>query len=120
MTGARISFTCDTSDDADIVEWCDSFSSRERGFAIKAAIRLYITEEQKDVQSFSINEFDPNRLTALEDKVSDIFREIVALRKEGLALSINNDIINNDLQNPLDQDNLDPVVESNIGKLFKD
>ncbi len=112
MTGARISFTCDTNDDADVVAWLDSFGSRERGFAIKAAIRNYILVEQ-GVES----DVEVDRLSLIEDKLSDIFRQIVDIRKQGLALSINNDIINTDLS--LDSDKLDPAVESNIGKLFE-
>ena len=110
MPGARISFTLSTSEDADIITWLDSFGVRERGFAIKAAIRTLI--DQDTVQS----EPDVDRLTRIEDQVSDIFREIVALRKAGLAISINTDIINTDLK----EGQVDPAVGSNIDKLFAD
>lgn len=114
MTGARISFTCDTSDDQDVVAWLDSFASRERGFAIKAAIRYYI-EAERGGQT----ETEVDRLSVLEDKISEIFQEVVQIRKQGLALSINNDIINNDLQSPDKSDNrLSPEVESNLGALL--
>lgn len=84
---------------------------RERGFAIKAAIRDYIDRERgSDTGS------DVDRFSQMEDQLSDIFRELVALRKQGLAQSINNDIINKDLS----QNELDPAVESNIGKLLED
>ena len=110
MPGARISFTLSTSEDADIIAWLDSFGVRERGFAIKAAIRDMI---EGDIAQ---SEPDIDRLTRIEDQVSDIFREIVALRKEGLALSINNDIMNTDLPNG----QIDPEVESNIGNLLEE
>ena len=110
MPGARVSFTLSTSEDADIIAFLDSFGVRERGFAIKAAIRDMI--DQDIVRS----EHDVDRLTRIEDQVSDIFREIVALRKEGLALSINNDIMNTDLPNG----QIDPEVESNIGNLLEE
>jgi len=110
LPGARISFTLSTSEDADIIEWLDSFSVRERGFAIKAAIRDLIAQDS--VQS----EPDTDRLTRIEDQVSNIFRELIALRKEGLAISINNDIINTDLK----EGQIDPQVESNIGALIED
>ena len=110
LPGARISFTLSTSEDADIIAWLDSFGVRERGFAIKASIRDMI--EGDVVQS----EPDVDRLSRIEDQVSNIFREIVALRKEGLALSINNDIMNTDLPNG----QIDPEVESNIGNLLEE
>ena len=110
LPGARVSFTLSTSEDADIIAFLDSFGVRERGFAIKAAIRDMI--DQDIVRS----EHDVDRLTRIEDQVSDIFREIVALRKEGLALSINNDIMNTDLPNG----QIDPEVESNIGNLLEE
>lgn len=110
MPGARVSFTLSTSEDADIIVWLDSFDVRERGFAIKAAIRVLI--EQDTVQS----EPDIDRLTHIEDQMSDILREVVALRKEGLAFSINNDIINTDLE----EGQIDPAVGSNIENLFAD
>ena len=110
MPGARISFTLSTSEDADIILWLDSFGVRERGFAIKAAIRVLI--EQDTVQS----EPDIDRLTRIEDQVSNIFQEIIAMRKERLALSINTDIMNTDLK----EGQVDPAVESNIDNLFAD
>lgn len=113
MPGARISFTCNTADDSDIVAWLDSFGSRDRGYAIKAAIRDYIINEQNP-QS---DEVGIDRLTLVEDKLSEILLEVINLRKSALAISINNDIINNDLSN---EGEIDPEVRSNIGKFLKD
>lgn len=111
MPGARISFTCSTAEDGDLIEWLDSFGVRERGFAIKAALRDYIVPDDAEISP------DLDRLSKIEDQMSDIFRELVEIRKQGLAQSINNDIINTDLY---DQNEVDPQVESNIGKLFED
>lgn len=68
--------------------------------------------EQDTLQS----EPDIDRLTRIEDQMSSILREVVALRKEGLALSINNDIINTDLK----EGQIDPAVGSNIDNLLAD
>lgn len=113
MPGARVSFTCDTTEDGELIEWLDSFGVRERGFAIKAALRDYIVQDTEQTGP------DFDRLSKIEDQLSDIFRELVAVRREGLALSKNNVIINDNLSN-LPDEGVDPLVKSNIGKLLDD
>ncbi len=119
MTGTRTSFTCDTINDLDIIDWLDSFGSRERGFAIKAAIRSYMMGETNSSS------------TSLEERLVEILREVVATRKahertneQLLALSINNDIINPINKDLSDQEllggEIDSEVMENIGNLFNE
>lgn len=117
MTGARTSFTCSTSTDLDIIDWLDSFGSRERGFAIKAAIRAYMVGESP--QS-SPPEIGLSNLDSLGEQVSELYRVIIAVQKQNeklLALSLNSGTI--DINNDLSE-GASPEAMKNISNLLKD
>lgn len=119
MTGTRTSFTCDTINDLDIIDWLDSFGSRERGFAIKAAIRSYMMGETTEPVMTDANF---SNLASLEEKISNLYHEVVTVRKQNeklLALSINNDIMKS-INKDLSDGEVDSEVMNNIGNLFKE
>jgi hypothetical protein len=86
MPKIRYEFTAETENDWDIIEWIDGFSEEEKNIVIKSAIR-------EGQQSFEEQENLTNvknlaeKVTGMEEILSEILRQLVDLRKSGIAVS---------------------------------
>jgi len=73
-------FTCNTEQDIDLIQWLDSFPSRERTVVVKRALRLFI----RDTQSTTAD-----KLERLEDTLAKVLREVVSMKREGVSVQNN-------------------------------
>lgn len=75
MPSTRYSFSAHTQRDWDVIEWLDSFlDPRERTLAIKAAIRVYMGDEQvAEVPNI-------DSIKVLQDQISETYRAVVDLK----------------------------------------
>lgn len=79
MPAARFTFSCDTGDDWDVIEWLESFIVKERGMAIKAAIRQF--QEVTEPQLAS-----DDRLGDIEKLVKEVLNEVAEIRRGGVVM----------------------------------
>lgn len=79
MPSARFTFSCDTGDDWDVIEWLESFIVKERGMAIKAAIRQF--QEETEPQQAS-----DDRLGDIEKLVKEVLNEVAEIRRGGFVV----------------------------------
>ncbi len=79
MPSVRFTFSCDIDDDWDVIDWIKSFAVRERGMAIKAAIRQFQEETEPE-------ELSDNRLSEIEKSIKEILNEVVSIRRKGLIV----------------------------------
>ena len=93
MPTTRYTFSTHTQDDRDIIDFLDSFKSRDRTIIVKEAIRLYM-EKQEELET--IAKFDENKMENIENKLSEIFHELMEIKRKGLQTPSNSDKINSD------------------------
>lgn len=79
MATARYYFSCNTVHDWEIIQWLDSFASRERSIAIKAAIQQYQEETEPELLS-------DDRLSEIEKSIKEVLNEVVDMRRKGLVM----------------------------------
>ena len=80
MPSTSYRFTCNTEQDIDLIQWLDSFPSRERTVVVKRALRLFI----RDTQSTTAD-----KLERLEDTLAKVLREVVSMKREGVSVQNN-------------------------------
>ncbi len=93
---ARFSFSCDTLHDLDVIEWLNSFASRERGLAIKSAIRQLMQEgEVREGASPLAVQVDlgniEEQMAEVMRAVKDLGREFAKSEKGGILVPANKD-----------------------------
>ena len=79
MPSAMYRFSCNTEKDMDVITWLDGFSGRERTLIIKEALRLHMRESQQTTA---------DKLERMENLLSKLFREIIALKGSGVAVAM--------------------------------
>jgi len=77
MPSTSYRFSCNTEQDIDLIQWLDSFPSRERTVVVKRALRLFI----RDTQSTTAD-----KLERLEDTLAKVLREVVSMKREGMTV----------------------------------
>lgn len=115
---ARFSFSCDTLHDLDVIEWLNSFANRERGLAIKAAIRQQMQEgEVREGTSPLAVHID---LDKIEGQIADVMRAVRETQRDiaKFDLSKKDDILTDKDTYSKETYTIKPEVEKNLTALF--
>ena len=104
MPSTYYRFSCNTEQDIDLIQWLDSFPSRERTVVVKRALRLFI----RDTQSTTAD-----KLERLEDTLAKVLREVVSMKQEGIVQNVEPHATDEITETDLDE------ISQNISEMLK-